>query len=45
MGQSKGKSKAQMDDLKLKEIKNGRLAMIAIMGMIIQQHIFGTPTL
>ena len=44
LNQLKGKSKAQVDDLKLKEIKNGRLAMIAIFGMIIQQHIFGMPT-
>ncbi len=28
----KGKSAEQMKDLELKEIKNGRLAMIAIMG-------------
>ena len=29
---SKGKSAEQMKDLELKEIKNGRLAMVAIMG-------------
>lgn len=33
---SKGKSEAQMEDLQLKEIKNGRLAMIGIMGLLAQ---------
>lgn len=33
---SKGKSEAQMNDLQLKEIKNGRLAMIGIMGLLAQ---------
>jgi Chlorophyll A-B binding protein len=46
MGQMKGKSAQQINDLKLKEVKNGRLAMIAIIGMITQSIIFdGKPTL
>jgi hypothetical protein len=45
MGQMKGKSAAQIKDLQLKEIKNGRLAMIAFMGMAFQNLIFHTPTL
>jgi Chlorophyll A-B binding protein len=46
MGQMKGKSAQQINDLKLKEVKNGRLAMIAIIGMITQNIIFdGKPTL
>ena len=46
MGQMKGKSAQQINDLKLKEVKNGRLAMIAIMGMFAQNLIFdGKSTL
>lgn len=41
MGQLKGKSPAQINTLKLKELKNGRLAMIAIMGMLAETLIFG----
>jgi len=37
----KGKSEAEINDMKLKEIKNGRLAMLAIGGMIHHNFIFG----
>lgn len=40
---SKGKSAEQMKDLELKELKNGRVAMIAIMGLIAQDLATGTP--
>jgi len=43
MGQLKGKSEAEVADMKLKEIKNGRLAMLAIGGMIHHNLIFGEP--
>ena len=33
---AKGKSAADLNTLKLKEVKNGRLAMIAIMGLLAQ---------
>lgn len=46
LGQLKGKSQSQVNDLKLKELKNGRLAMIAIMGIVIQYILFdGKATL
>lgn len=41
----KGKSPAQVEDLKLKEIKNGRLAMIAIGGLVHHQIIQGSEVL
>jgi len=41
----KGKTEAKMNDLKLKEIKNGRLAMIGIMGVMAQNVATGgAPT-
>mmetsp|Transcript_11761 Transcript_11761/g.24770 ORF Transcript_11761/g.24770 Transcript_11761/m.24770 type:complete len:203 (+) Transcript_11761:146-754(+) len=41
MGMMKGKSEAEINDLKLKEIKNGRLAMLAIGGMIHHNFVTG----
>eukprot|EP01041_Mallomonas_annulata_P011322 gene11322-23692_t len=46
LGFSKGKSAAQIKELELKEIKNGRLAMFAIMGLIVQNLMFdGKPSI
>ena len=42
--QLKGKTPAQVADLKLKELKNGRLAMCAIGGLVHQTIIQGTET-
>jgi len=41
----KGKSEAQIADLKLKELKNGRLAMMAIGGLVHQTIVSGSETL
>lgn len=43
MGLGKGKSKEQYEELQLKEIKNGRLAMLAIGGMIHHNWVTGEP--
>lgn len=43
MGLSKGKSEDEMAELQLKEIKNGRLAMLAIGGMIQHNWVTGEP--
>jgi light-harvesting complex I chlorophyll a/b binding protein 4 len=42
--QLKGKTQAQIDDLKLKELRNGRLAMFAIGGLVHHAIIDGTET-
>ena len=34
-----------MDAMKLAEIKNGRLAMMAITGMAVQEFVYGTPVI
>jgi len=41
LGLSKGKDAQWLDDMKLKEINNGRLAMIAISGMVAQELVNG----
>jgi light-harvesting complex I chlorophyll a/b binding protein 4 len=43
--QLKGKSAEKVADLKLKELKNGRLAMIAIGGLVHQTIVTGSETL
>jgi len=43
--QLKGKTQAYIDDIKLKELKNGRLAMLAIGGLVHQQIVTGSETL
>jgi hypothetical protein len=43
MGFGKGKTADQMAELELKEIKNGRLAMLAIGGMIHHNFVTGEP--
>ena len=40
-----GKTQAQMDDLQLKELTHGRLAMMAFVGMTVQTLLFGKPLL
>jgi light-harvesting complex I chlorophyll a/b binding protein 4 len=43
IGYAKGKSPAEMEKLEMQEIKNGRLAMLAIGGMIHHNWITGEP--
>jgi hypothetical protein len=43
MGLGKNKTPEQMAELELKEIKNGRLAMLAIGGMIHHNFVTGEP--
>jgi len=41
LGLSKGKDAAWLNDMKLKEINNGRVAMVAISGMVAQELVNG----
>lgn len=41
LGLSAGKSEAWLDDMKLKELNNGRVAMVAIAGMVAQELVDG----
>lgn len=43
MNFSKNKTPEQMEKLELQELKNGRLAMIAMIGLFTQTAIFGNP--
>mmetsp|Transcript_5062 Transcript_5062/g.10215 ORF Transcript_5062/g.10215 Transcript_5062/m.10215 type:complete len:169 (+) Transcript_5062:734-1240(+) len=43
MGLAVGKSEEEMEEMQLKELKNGRLAMLAIGGMIHHNWVTGTP--
>jgi light-harvesting complex I chlorophyll a/b binding protein 1/light-harvesting complex I chlorophyll a/b binding protein 4 len=43
--QLKGKTAAQVADIKLKEVRNGRLAMLAIGGLVHHQIIAGSEVL
>jgi len=43
MGLATGKSEEEMNEMKLKELKNGRLAMLAIGGMIHHNWVTGGP--
>lgn len=45
IGYANGKSAAEMEKLQLQEIKNGRLAMLAIGGMIHHNWVTGEPLL
>ena len=41
LGLSRGKSEAWLDDMKLRELNNGRVAMVAISGMVAQELVDG----
>ena len=43
LGFKKNKSAAELEDMELKELKNGRLAMLAIGGMIHHNFVTGEP--
>ena len=38
-----GSGQAHLKDMQLKELKNGRLAMVAITGFAVQEYLWGTP--